>query len=90
MRQNRFLPQVKSLFVQVLVLAREMKCLKLGTIALDGTKVHANASKHKALSWAHANKIEAQLREEIQTRPPAQGARGQTERRLDAAGSLAE
>ena len=41
--RRRFLPQVKSLFVQVLMLAREMKCLKLGTIALDGTKVHANA-----------------------------------------------
>ena len=65
--RRRFLPQVKSLFVQVLVLAREMKCLKLGNIALDGTKVHANASKHKALSWGHANKIEAQLREEVQT-----------------------
>jgi transposase len=66
MFRRRFLPQVKSLFVQVLMLAREMKCLKLGTIALDGTKVHANASKHKALSWAHANKIEAQLRCEVQ------------------------
>lgn len=65
--RRRFLPQVKSLFVQVLMLAREMKCLKLGSIALDGTKVHANASKHKALSWAHANKIEAQLRQEVQT-----------------------
>jgi transposase len=65
--RRRFLPQVKTLFVQVLVLAREMKCLKLGTIALDGTKVHANASKHKALSWGHANKIEAQLRQEVQT-----------------------
>lgn len=65
--RRRFLPQVKALFVQVLMLAREMKCLKLGTIALDGTKVHANASKHKALSWGHANKIEAQLREEVQT-----------------------
>ena len=64
--RRRFLPQVKSLFVQVLVLAREMKCLKLGNIALDGTKVHANASKHRALSWGHANKIEAQLREEVQ------------------------
>jgi hypothetical protein len=49
------------------VLAREMKLLKLGHIALDGTKIHANASKHKALSWAHANKIEAQLRGEVQT-----------------------
>jgi hypothetical protein len=54
------------LFVQVLVLAREMKLLKLGHIALDGTKIEANASKHKALSWAHANKIEEQLRQEVQ------------------------
>jgi hypothetical protein len=44
-----------------------MKLLKLGHIALDGTKIEANASKHKALSWAHANKIEAQLRQEVQT-----------------------
>ena len=64
--RRRFLPQIEALFVQVLLLAREMKCLKLGTIALDGTKIAANASKHKALSWEHANKIEAQLREEVQ------------------------
>jgi transposase len=65
--RRRFLKEVESLFVQVLVLAREMKLLKLGHIALDGTKIQANASKHKALSWAHANKIEAQLRREVQT-----------------------
>lgn len=41
--------------------------LQLGHIALDGTKVDANASRHRALSWAHANKIEAQLRGEVQT-----------------------
>jgi len=65
--RRRFLKEVEALFVQVLVLAREMKLLKLGHIALDGTKIGANASKHKALSWAHANKIEAQLRQEVQT-----------------------
>jgi len=65
--RRRFLKEVETLFVQVLVLAREMKLLKLGHIALDGTKIDANASKHKALSWAHANKIEAQLRQEVQT-----------------------
>lgn len=65
--RRRFLKEVESLFVQVLVLAREMKLLKLGHIALDGTKITANASKHRALSWAHANKIEAQLRREVQT-----------------------
>jgi transposase len=64
--RRRFLPQIEALFVQVLVLAREMKCLKLGNISLDGTKIAANASKHRALSWEHANKIEAQLREEVQ------------------------
>jgi len=65
--RRRFLKQVQELFVQVLLLAREMKLLKLGHIALDGTKIEANASKHKALSWGHANKIEAQLRQEVQT-----------------------
>ena len=65
--RRRFLKEVETLFVQVLLLAREMKLLKLGHIALDGTKITANASKHKALSWAHANKIEAQLRQEVQT-----------------------
>ena len=56
--RRRFLKEIESLFVQVLVLAREMKLLKLGHIALDGAKIQANASKHKALSWAHANRIE--------------------------------
>jgi len=64
--RRRFLPRIEALFVQVLVLAREMKCLKLGHISLDGTKIAANASKHRALSWEHANRIEAQLREEVQ------------------------
>jgi len=65
--RRRFLPQLESLFVQVLLLAREMKLMKLGRIALDGTKVKANASKHKALSYGHARKIEAQLKEEVST-----------------------
>ena len=65
--RRRFLPQIEALFVQVLVLAHEMKCLKLGNIALDGLpKIAANASKHKALSWEHANRVEAHLREEVQ------------------------
>lgn len=63
--RRRFLPQLESLFVQVLLLAREMKLMKLGRIALDGSKVKANASKHKALSYKHAKKIEAQLKAEV-------------------------
>ncbi|HEX7323998.1 MAG TPA: IS1182 family transposase [Rhodanobacteraceae bacterium] len=64
--RRRFRTEIQALFVQVLVLAREMKLLKLGTIALDGTKLHANASKHRALSWQYALKIERQLRAEVE------------------------
>jgi hypothetical protein len=42
-----------------------MNFLKLGTVSLDGTKVKANASKHSALSWEYANKIEEQLKNEV-------------------------
>ena len=64
--RKRFLPQIEALFVQVLSLARELGMLKLGTVALDGTKIEANASRHSALSYEHATKIEAQLRQEVQ------------------------
>jgi len=63
--RRRFLKPVEALFVQVLGVAREMGMLKLGAVALDGTKIHANASRHSALSYEHANKIEAQLKAEV-------------------------
>ena len=63
--RRRFLKQIETLFVQVLGVAREMGVLKLGTVALDGTKIHANASRHSALSYEHAAKIEAQLQAEV-------------------------
>jgi transposase len=63
--RRRFFKQIEPLFVRVLMLAREMGVLKLGTVALDGTKIHANASRHSALSYAHAGKIEAQLQAEV-------------------------
>jgi transposase len=63
--RRRFLKQIETLFVEVLKLAREMGVLKLGTVALDGTKIHANASRHSALSHEHAGKIEAQLKAEV-------------------------
>jgi len=52
--RQRFLPQIEAPFIQVLLLAREMGVLKLGTIALDGTTIHANASRHSAASYEHA------------------------------------
>jgi transposase len=63
--RRRFLKQIEALFVDVLKLAREMGVLKLGTVALDGTKLHANASRHSALSYDHAGRIEAQLKAEV-------------------------
>jgi len=63
--RRRFLKQIEALFVQVLVMARERGMLKLGTVALDGTKIHANASRHSALSYERAGQIEMQLREEV-------------------------
>ena len=42
--------EIAELFVKVLLLAREIGVLNLGTVALDGTKIHANASRHSALS----------------------------------------
>ena len=63
--RRRFLKQIEALFVQVLGVAREMGVLKLGTVALDGTKIHANASRHSALSHQHASQIEAQLQAEV-------------------------
>jgi transposase len=63
--RRRFLKEIEALFVQVLLLAREMGVLKMGTIGLDGTKIHANASRHSALSHDHAVKIEAQLKAEV-------------------------
>ena len=62
--RQRFLKEIEGLFVKVLLLAREMGVLKLGTVALDGTKIHANASRHSALSYEHAGKLEAQLKAE--------------------------
>jgi transposase len=64
--RKTFLVELEELFVQVLTLAQAMKLVRLGQIALDGTKIKANASKHKALSYGHIEKLEAQLREEVQ------------------------
>src|SRR6202046_3583393 len=63
--RRRFLAEIEALFVRVLELAHEMGLLKLGTVALDGQKIHANASRHSALSYEYATRIEAQLKAEV-------------------------
>ena len=63
--RKRFQGQFKDIFKQVLVLAHEMGLAAREVVAGDGTKIHANASKHSALSYGHALKIEAQIEKEI-------------------------
>src|SRR2546427_1568238 len=64
--RRTFLPELKDLFVQVLLLAQEAGVLTLGTISLDGSKIHADASKHKAISYKRLLEMEAQLRSEVE------------------------
>ena len=64
--RRRFINELSGLFVQVLEMATEMRLLKLGTVCLDGTKIHANASRQGALSHGHIVKLEAQLKQEVQ------------------------
>ena len=64
--RRRFLDELAALFVQVLEMAQEMKLLKLGTVCLDGTKIHANASRHSALSHGHIEKLQVHLKAEVQ------------------------
>jgi len=64
--RRTFLPNLKELFVQVLLLAQEAGVLTLGTISLDGTKLHADASKSKAVSYKRLMELEAQVRAEVE------------------------
>ena len=65
--RHRFLPHFERLFVQVLLIAHELGVVKLGEVSLDGTKIAANASQHKAMSWGYAERLEQQLQAEVQT-----------------------
>jgi len=63
--RRRHLAALGALFVQVLKLCREAGLVKLGHVALDGTKIKANASKHKAMSYGRMGEAEAKLRAEV-------------------------
>ena len=63
--RKRFLKDIEALMVQVLMIARTMGVLTLGRIALDGSKLKANASKHSALSYGHIKQLEVQLQAEV-------------------------
>ena len=64
--RKRHLEALAGLFVQVLKLAEKAGLVKLGHVALDGTKIKANASKHKAMSYERMKKREAELEAEVE------------------------
>ena len=59
------LKELSDLFVQVVKLAKKCGLVKLGTIAVDGTKIKANASRHKAMSYDRMKKVELELKAQI-------------------------
>jgi transposase len=63
--RKTFLNEIKALFVQMLLLAQTVGYFKLGNISMDGSKVHANASKSKAVSYKRLLELEVHLRAEV-------------------------
>jgi hypothetical protein len=64
--RKQFLSEIKVVFAQVLLIGHEMGYLKLGNISLDGSKVHADASKSHAVSYGRLLKLEEQLHQEVE------------------------
>ena len=64
--RKTFLPEIKGLFAQVLLVAQESGALSLGSISLDGTKIHADASKSHAVSHKRLLELESRLLKEVE------------------------
>lgn len=64
--RKAFLPEITNLFAQVLVIAHELGVLKLGTISVDGSKVHADASKSHAVSYGRLLQMERRLSADVE------------------------
>jgi transposase len=69
--RKTFLPEIGELFVQILLLAQVVGVLELGNISLDGSKIHADASKSKAVSYKRLGELEEQLHQEVEELLPA-------------------
>jgi transposase len=85
--RRRHLPALGGLFVQVLKLCREAGLVKLGHVALDGTKIKANASRHRAMSYGRMREAEVKLQAEVSAwfaRANAAECRGRRRARLGA------
>lgn len=63
--RKRFLGEIRGWFKEILLIGKELNLVKLGNIYIDGTKIQANASRHKAMSYEYMNRLEAQLEDEI-------------------------
>ncbi len=63
--RRRFRKAFEAAFVQVLEVARENLFSRFGSVCLAGTKIYANASRHSAMSYGHAEALEAHLRAEV-------------------------
>jgi transposase len=64
--RKTFLAELQELFVQILLLAQEAGVFQLGNISIDGSKIHADASKHQAVSYKRLLELETQLRQEVE------------------------
>ena len=63
--RKQFLAELKEMFVQILLIAEAMGQLELGNVSLDGSKIHADASKSKAVSYKRLLELEARLQDEV-------------------------
>lgn len=81
--RKRFLPEVKVQFKEILLIGKELGIVKPGNIYIDGIKVQANASHHKAMSYEYIQKLEKQLEEEIDKLLDLATAKDEREKDLD-------
>ena len=63
--RKTFLPELQGLFVEILLMAKLSGILKVGNLSLDGSKIHADASKSKAVSYGRLIELEKQLQDEV-------------------------
>ena len=80
--RKRFLGQIRVWFKEILLIGKELGLVKLGNIYIDGTKVQANASRHKAMSYEYIQKLEKQLEEEIEKLLDMAAAKDESEKGL--------
>ena len=67
--RKRFLSEIRGWFKEILLVGKELGLVKLGNIFIDGTKIQANASRHKAMSYEYMKRLEEQLEGEIEKLP---------------------